>query len=154
MESHVTGQAAVAAAVPQSPVAQADGLKTLILELVLGSTFAAQEEISRCITRVTNCHNAATLAKWYRNAVRELANREEAATTVYATGQQKEEVIRLLNNPLITRRHKSRVLLGINSLKAAEARDLIASLTAYITAPFGGGAVGAFAVGVSCSSAA
>ena len=136
------GVAVVAAATPKA--ARAAGLQTLVLELVLGSAFATQAEKDRCLASVTRCQDAATLAKWYRNALTELADREEAATpVVYATGEQKQHITRLLNHPLIARRVKTRVLLRINRYTRPEAQQLIADLTALTTAPTGGGACGA-----------
>ena len=125
-----------------------NGLRNLILDLIQYSPVVSAQEWDTAVQRTANCQSPATLAKWYRNAVIEVANREEssvlnASPLTYATAQQKEEVIRLLNHPAITRRHKTRVLLGINCLKMAEARDLIATLTTYVAAPFGGGAVAA-----------
>lgn len=133
-------------ATPQTEAAKVTGLRTLILELVLGSAFATQAEKDRCIINVANCQAPATLAKWYRNAVRELANREEAAPSgavIYATGEQQKQIICLLNHPAVTRRHKTRVLLGINRLTEAAAALEINRLTAYVANPFGGAAVNA-----------
>lgn len=133
------------------------GLCNLILDLLHYSPVITAQEWATAVNRTANCTNTATLAKWYRNAVVEVANREEThatASTTYATLEQKQEVIRLLNHPAITRRHKTRVLLSINSLSVVDARDHIAALTAYIAAPFGGGAVGAAHDAVSYSRAA
>jgi hypothetical protein len=50
----------------------------------------------------------------------------EAPTTAYATAAQKEEIIRLLNHPVITRQEKTKMLLNINRLdeeRAASAVD-------------------------------
>ncbi|MDO7854431.1 hypothetical protein [Hymenobacter convexus] len=150
MKTHVAGKAVVAATAPTPQAAdQVNGLRNLILDLLFGSPFITTQEWATAVERTSNTENVATLAKWYRNAVRELADREEKAATAYASRQQREEIIRLLNNPLITRRHKTRVLLGINRYQADEARAIIANLTAYIAAPFGGGAVGAFSGTVS-----
>jgi hypothetical protein len=46
----------------------------------------------------------------------------------YATASQKEEIIRLLNHPLITRREKTKLLLRINRLDEQRATDAIAKL--------------------------
>lgn len=55
----------------------------------------------------------------------------EAATPApvqYATASQKEEIIRLLNHPLITRQEKTKMLLNINRLDEERATQAIAKL--------------------------
>ena len=55
----------------------------------------------------------------------------EAAPAVpvqYATASQKEEIIRLLNHPLITRQEKTKMLLNINRLDEERATQAIAKL--------------------------
>jgi hypothetical protein len=55
----------------------------------------------------------------------------EAPATVpvqYATASQKEEIIRLLNHPLITRQEKTKMLLNINRLDEERATQAIAKL--------------------------
>lgn len=50
----------------------------------------------------------------------------ETAGVKYASAKQKEEIIRLLNNPVITRQEKTKMLLNINRLdeeRAAQAID-------------------------------
>ena len=51
-----------------------------------------------------------------------------AAPVQYATASQKEEIIRLLNHPLITRQEKTKMLLNINRLDEARATQAIAKL--------------------------
>ena len=52
-----------------------------------------------------------------------------AATPVqYATASQKEEIIRLLNHPVITRPEKTKMLLNINRLDEERALQSIAKL--------------------------
>ena len=46
----------------------------------------------------------------------------------YATASQKEEIIRLLNHPLITRQEKTKMLLNINRLDEERATQAIAKL--------------------------
>ena len=59
----------------------------------------------------------------------ELAVAAEAVTPVqYATAAQKEEIIRLLNHPLITRPEKTKMLLNINRLDEERATQAIAKL--------------------------
>ena len=53
---------------------------------------------------------------------------EAAAPVQYATASQKEEIIRLLNHPLITRQEKTKMLLNINRLDEERATQAIAKL--------------------------
>ena len=50
------------------------------------------------------------------------------APVQYATASQKEEIIRLLNHPLITRQEKTKMLLNINRLDEERATQAIAKL--------------------------
>ena len=52
----------------------------------------------------------------------------ESAPVQYATASQKEEIIRLLNHPLITRQEKTKMLLNINRLDEERATQAIAKL--------------------------
>lgn len=59
----------------------------------------------------------------------EAPNAEAAAAPVqYATAAQKEEIIRLLNHPVITRPEKTKMLLNINRLDEERAVQAIAKL--------------------------
>lgn len=51
-----------------------------------------------------------------------------AAPVQYATASQKEEIIRLLNHPVITRQEKTKMLLNINRLDEERAVQAIAKL--------------------------
>jgi hypothetical protein len=53
---------------------------------------------------------------------------EAAAPVQYATAAQKEEIIRLLNHPVITRPEKTKMLLNINRLDEERAVQAIAKL--------------------------
>ena len=53
---------------------------------------------------------------------------EPAAPVQYATASQKEEIIRLLNHPVITRPEKTKMLLNINRLDEERAIQAIAKL--------------------------
>jgi hypothetical protein len=53
---------------------------------------------------------------------------EQAAPVQYATASQKEEIIRLLNHPVITRPEKTKMLLNINRLDEERAVQAIAKL--------------------------
>nr|WP_051360197.1 hypothetical protein [Adhaeribacter aquaticus] len=52
----------------------------------------------------------------------------------YASAKQKEEIIRLLNNPVITRQEKTKMLLNINKLDEERANQAIAKLKKVIEA--------------------
>ncbi|WP_254846615.1 hypothetical protein [Hymenobacter sp. CRA2] len=51
-----------------------------------------------------------------------------ASNPAYATAQQKEEIIRLLNHPVVTRQEKTKMLLNINKLDQERATQAIANL--------------------------
>ncbi len=53
---------------------------------------------------------------------------EQATPVQYATASQKEEIIRLLNHPVITRPEKTKMLLNINRLDEERAIQAIAKL--------------------------
>jgi hypothetical protein len=53
---------------------------------------------------------------------------EAVAPVQYATASQKEEIIRLLNHPVITRPEKTKMLLNINRLDEERAVQAIAKL--------------------------
>ncbi|WP_207431321.1 hypothetical protein [Sabulibacter ruber] len=56
----------------------------------------------------------------------------EEAPVKYATAKQKEEIIRLLNNPVITRQEKTKMLLNINKLDEERAKQSITKLKKVI----------------------
>ena len=66
-----------------------------------------------------------------------------AAPVHYATASQKEEIIRLLNHPLITRQEKTKMLLNINRLDEERATQAIAKLRKAIEDRKGTSAVAA-----------
>jgi len=57
---------------------------------------------------------------------------EQVAPVQYATASQKEEIIRLLNHPVITRQEKTKMLLNINRLDEERATAAISKLRAAI----------------------
>jgi hypothetical protein len=61
-----------------------------------------------------------------------VAAAEQAAPVQYATASQKEEIIRLLNHPVITRQEKTKMLLNINRLDEERATAAIAKLRTAI----------------------
>ena len=52
----------------------------------------------------------------------------ESPAPTYASASQKEEIIRLLNHPVITRPEKTKMLLNINRLDEERATQAIAKL--------------------------
>ena len=66
-----------------------------------------------------------------------------AAPVQYATDAQKEEIIRLLNHPVITRQEKTKMLLNINRLDEERATQAIAKLRKAIEDREGTSAVAA-----------
>ncbi len=57
---------------------------------------------------------------------------DDTADVRYATAKQKEEIIRLLNNPVITRAEKTKMLLNINKLDDHRAQQSIDKLRQVI----------------------
>jgi hypothetical protein len=57
-----------------------------------------------------------------------VAEAAETQSIKYASAKQKEEIIRLLNNPVITRPEKTKMLLNINKLDEERAVQVIAKL--------------------------
>jgi hypothetical protein len=131
MASHVTGQGAAVTA-----AAHLSAHRRAIMELLVGSPVITTAEYDTAMQRTLACQDVATLQKWYRNTVREIARREEGepvtAPVTYATTEQKEEIICLTNRHEITRSEKTGVLLGINRLEQAHATTLIGNLWAKI----------------------
>ena len=60
------------------------------------------------------------------------AEAAENTDVKYATSKQKEEIIRLLNNPVITRAEKTKMLLNINKLDEQRAQQSIDKLRRVI----------------------
>ncbi len=56
----------------------------------------------------------------------------EEAPVKYATARQKEEIIRLLNNPVVTRQEKTKMLLNINKLDEERAKQSVLKLKKVI----------------------
>ncbi|NML65471.1 hypothetical protein HHL22_09670 [Hymenobacter sp. RP-2-7] len=76
-------------------------------------------------------------------AATEPATDAPATPVHYATASQKEEIIRLLNHPLITRQEKTKMLLNINRLDEERATQAIAKLRKAIEDREGTSAVAA-----------
>ncbi len=62
----------------------------------------------------------------------DVASAPAASSVKYASAKQKEEIIRLLNNPVITRQEKTKMLLNINKLDEERATQAIAKLKKVI----------------------
>lgn len=62
----------------------------------------------------------------------EPATVQEPPVLRYASAKQKEEIIRLLNNPMITRPEKTKMLLNINKLDEDRAAQVITKLAKVI----------------------
>ncbi len=60
------------------------------------------------------------------------AEEEQSASVRYASAKQKEEIIRLLNNPTITRQEKTKMLLNINRFDEERAAQAIEKLKKVI----------------------
>lgn len=118
--------------------AQLSAHRRSIMDMLVGCPQITTAEYDTAMQRTLDCQDLATLQKWYRNTVREIARREElepaTAPITYATGAQKEEVIRLCNSVRITRAEKTAVLLTIDRLTAADATATIGNLWAKIIA--------------------
>ena len=68
---------------------------------------------------------------------------EDSASVRYASAKQKEEIIRLLNNPVITRQEKTKMLLNINRFDEERAAQAIEKLKKVIEDREGGQAAAA-----------
>lgn len=116
--------------------AQLSAHRRAIMDSLVGATVITTAEYDTAMQRTLACQDIATLQKWYRNTVREIARREEqepvTAPVLYATGTQQEEVIRLANHVTVTRAEKTKVLRKLPTLTTAEATVEIGNLWANI----------------------
>ncbi|SFP79085.1 hypothetical protein [Hymenobacter arizonensis] len=117
-----------AASIAQSEATRLAELKFMVLDTVNYSPYTTAEEQAKTAVSVANCQSPEVLVKWYCNLLTLLSGRE-LAPVAWATGTQKEEIIRLCNHMLISRPVKTRVLLNINKYTVSEAKQLIAELT-------------------------
>lgn len=129
MKNVMTAQAA-------STAAQLSAHRRAIMNMLVDCPLITTAEYDTAMNRTLACQVLATLQKWYRNTVREIARREDAAPLpaplVYATITQTEEIQRLVNHVSITWREKTRVLLTLNQLDSTQAVATIGSLWAKI----------------------
>jgi hypothetical protein len=120
----------------QGHAAQLSAHRRAIMDMLVGSPVITTEEYDTAMQRTLACQNLATLQKWYRNAVREIARREElepvTAPTEYATAAQQQEVIKLANSVYITRAEKTKALLSLPRLARLGVVTLVGELWATI----------------------
>jgi len=130
MKNVMTGQAAASAA------AQLSAHRLSIMDMLVGCPLITTAEYDTAMQRTLACQDLATLQKWYRNTVREIARREElepvTAPIQYATGSQKEEIIKLANAHQISRAEKTHVLLTLDRLTTAEVTATVGKSVAEI----------------------
>ena len=116
--------------------AQLSAHRRSIMDLLVGHPLITTAEYETAMQRTLACQDLATLQKWYRNTVREIARREEqepvTAPVTYATAEQKEEIIKLANRPEISRAEKTAALLTLDRLTTAEATATVGNLWAKI----------------------
>ncbi len=74
----------------------------------------------------------ATMKSSSNTAEAEAPKEEQSASVRYASAKQKEEIIRLLNNPTITRQEKTKMLLNINRFDEERAAQAIEKLKKVI----------------------
>ncbi|MBO2010867.1 hypothetical protein [Hymenobacter negativus] len=129
MKTHVNGQAAARTAAPTAQAQRLADLRFMVLDAVTYSPYATADEKARTAASVARCQDETTLLKWYANVLTVISDRE-LAPPVFATTEQKQEIIKLLNYPAVSRPTKTKVLRGINCLTETQAVDLIAQLTA------------------------
>jgi hypothetical protein len=84
MATHVTGHKSVDAGQPTL-------YRRELLDLLAASLVITTEEYETATARILACQSVATLHKWYRNCIREIARREElepeTALITYATAE-------------------------------------------------------------------
>ncbi|GAB3843731.1 hypothetical protein GCM10028822_00220 [Hymenobacter terrigena] len=136
-----SGQAAVGAAA--SPVA---GLRAALTALTFGNALLSEEEQLRANHSIHECEDVFRLTRWFVNTRRELARRARAremgadsdrmmavetqapSPICYATCEQKTLLLRLLQQPHVTRAQQTRVLVGLNRLTSEKAAVLLQQL--------------------------
>lgn len=126
-----------AASCANSIAAQLSAHRRSIMDMLVGHPLITTAEYDTAMSRTLACQDLATLQRWYRNTVREIAHREEqepvTAPVQYATAEQKEEIIRLCNAHQISRAEKTRILLHLDQYEAAQAEALLLDLRAKVT---------------------
>jgi hypothetical protein len=127
MKNVMNGQVAASTVTPNT-------YRRELLDLLAESAVITTEEYETATSRILACQNLATLQRWYRNCIREIARREEEVPTAeaveYATSEQKQEVIKLANSQYITRAEKCQALLRFNQCDYGQAVAVIGNLWA------------------------
>jgi hypothetical protein len=128
MKNHVAGHATVGAVAAPSLLA---GLRARLTALTFGSPHLSAAEKLRANHNAHECEDVDRLARWIVNTERELARREKenhVPPVEFATSLQLEEIKCLLQLEHVSRGKRTQVLLTINRLSKAEARELIQEL--------------------------
>lgn len=133
-----SGQAAVGTVA--SPVA---GLRAALTALTFDNALLSDEEQLRANHNIHECEDVFRLTRWFVNTRKELARRAKAAEMKsatdrilavethapspirYATAEQKTHLLRLLQQPHVTRAQQPRVLVGLNRLTSEKAAVLL-----------------------------
>jgi len=110
--------------------------RRLIMHRMNSAVFTAGERL-RANDSVYQCEDLAQLALWHKNVCRvelerEVAQATSPASTAYATNAQKEEIVRLCGNKVITPQEKTKALLRINLVDEDEAEAVIETLVQAI----------------------
>jgi hypothetical protein len=121
--------------------AQLSAYRRTLIELLGEAKVITLEEYELATSRILATQSLATLQKWYRNCIREIARREEAAAMAppveYATAEQQQEVQCLANSVYITRGEKTQALLKAPRLDQVGIIGLTGELWAKILARTG-----------------
>jgi hypothetical protein len=129
------------------------------MDMLVGEPLITTAEYDTAMQRTQACQDVATLQAWYRNTVREIARREEAAgmgvalanmaqgiarfearlaegqpaePVRYATAKQKSKLHQLALHPALTNGERTQVLLKLPRLDEAQAVAKLAELQALI----------------------
>jgi glucokinase len=104
------------------------------MDLLAAAPVITDAEYETAVQNILACQDVATLQKWYRNCIREIARREEAEPEAevieYATAEQKREITTLANSVWILRKEKTHAMLRLPQLNHAQAVALIGELWA------------------------
>lgn len=131
MTTHVAGQKLVSASQPlQTPH------RRNLMDLLAAAPVITDEEYERAVQNILACQDVATLQKWYRNTVREIARREEEVPAIapvqYATPAQTDEIHKLSLHRVVTKAERTAAILDLPRLDYTKAALLIGELWAKI----------------------
>lgn len=102
--------------------------RATLLGLILNNPLFTDAEQLRANHNAHECECPLILAKWVRNTRREADRRRANPPATYATGSQRETIVRLLNHPKVSRSQKTGTLLTINRLTVTQAAEVIGKL--------------------------